>query len=106
MRITQKISRDGNPAVLGLAMVAGLGLTLVIVALGIGVIEGSNADGNVVGLLFAAGVALFLLGAIGWFGVTQPQKHFDDINLPLEDEHHGHAAHTDEHAEAAHTEQH
>jgi hypothetical protein len=79
-------------------MVAGLGVTLMIIALAVGVIQGSAADTNAVGLLFAGGLVLFILGAGSWFAIVQPQKHFDDINQPAEADHHGHA---DDHALAA-----
>jgi hypothetical protein len=90
--------------VIGLALVAGLGLTLMIIALGIGVVEGNNADGSTIGVLFAAGLALFLSGAVGWFMVVQPQKHFDDITVPAPAEPHGHEHH-DDHAHS-HGEEH
>ena len=84
-------------------MVAGLGVFLMITALAIGVIQGSAADTSTVGLVFAAGLVLFLLGAGSWFAIVQPQKHFDDINQPAEAEPHGHA---DDHALAVTGEQH
>lgn len=102
VKVSEKISNNPNPAVVWMALVAGLGVTLVIVALGVGVVQGEAADSNTIGLAFAAGVALFILGAIGWFGLTQPQKHFDDINVPQDTGHHGHDEHPAEHAEAEH----
>ncbi|MBC7869767.1 MAG: hypothetical protein H7Y09_02920 [Chitinophagaceae bacterium] len=78
-----------NSLTLGLAMICGLGVTLMIVALGIGVI-GANAASSTIGLLFVGGLALFVVGAIAWGGVVQPWTHFDDINVPAVDEHHGH----------------
>lgn len=102
MKVSEKISNNPNPAVLGMSMVAGLGVTLVIVALGIGVVQGEAADSNTIGLLVAAGAALFILGAIGWFGLTQPHKHFDDINVPKDSGHHGHDEHAAEHTETEH----
>lgn len=94
MKVTRKISRDANPVVLGTSLVAGLGLLLAVLALAIGVIQGST---QFTSLMLAAGVLLFIMGLVGWFGVVQPHKHFDDINLPAPDEHH-HEAHHDEHA--------
>ncbi|MBI5670437.1 MAG: hypothetical protein HZC41_20790 [Chloroflexi bacterium] len=94
MRVTRKISRDANPAVLGTSLVAGLGLILAVTALAVGVIWGST---QFTGLLLAAGVLLFILGLVGWFGLAQPYKHFDDINVPAPDEHH-HDDHHDDHA--------
>lgn len=88
---------------LGLSMVAGLGVVLIIIALGVGAVEGASADSNAIGLMFAAGLILFLLGAISWYSVLQPQKYFDDINVPLEAEPHHGAHDSHDHAEE-HTE--
>ena len=99
MKVSEKISWNHSPAVLGMSMIAGLGLVLIIIALGIGVVQGSAADSNTVAITFVSGIGLFLIGAVGWFGLTQPQRHFDDINQPLDDGSHGHtAAPHDEHA--------
>jgi hypothetical protein len=87
-----------SPVTLGLSMTAGLGLTLMIVALGIGVVQGDSANSTAIGLAFLAGLALLVMGFFGWFGVVQPHKHFDDINVPMEADHHGHdEAHTEKH---------
>lgn len=94
MKVTEKISRDANPAVLVTAMIAGLGVILAVVALALGVVQG---DPNTTGLLLAAGLALFVLGLAGWIGLVQPHKHFDDINVPAPDDHH----HDEHHAEHA-----
>ena len=106
MKILEKLGATGNSSVLGMAMIAGLGVLLVILAASIGVVQGATADTNVIGMMFAGGVALFLFGAVGWFGLTQPHKHFDDINIPKDTGHHGHAAHAehDDHAQAEHAE--
>jgi len=101
VKVSEKISWNHSPAVLGMSMIAGLGVILIVLALGIGVIQGSAADSNTVGITFISGIGLFILGAVGWFGLTQPQKHFDDINQPLDDGSHGHAAHTEVHDEHA-----
>ncbi|MBC7811138.1 MAG: hypothetical protein H7175_08330 [Burkholderiales bacterium] len=77
---------------LGLAFAAGLGLTLCIIALGIGVIDG-EANTSAIGLLFVAGILLMVLGIIGWFAVVQPYKNFDDINVA---QYHGHEHHHDD----------
>ena len=98
MKVSEKISWNHSPAVLGMSMIAGLGLILILVALGIGVIQGSAADSNTVAVTFVSGIGLFLIGAVGWFGLTQPQRHFDDINQPLDDGSHGHTEAHDEHA--------
>ncbi len=92
MKVSEKISTNHSPIVWWVSLVAGLGVTLMIVALGIGVGQSASGDNNSVGMLFAAGLVLFILGAVAWFAVVQPQKHFDDINKPAEDEHHGHTS--------------
>jgi ABC-type nickel/cobalt efflux system permease component RcnA len=108
LKVTEKISPNGSLLALGLSMVAGLGVVSMIVALAVGVVQGSAADGNAIGTLFAAGLILFILGAGGWFAVVQPQKHFDDISKPM-DTGHGHEEHHDEPAalpEGTHAEHH
>ena len=91
-KVLEKINAMGHPVVLGLALVAGLGFILMMAALSLGVIQGSAADSNAIGLLFAAGLSLFILGAVGWFATTRPDRHFDDINVPQytghQEEHH------------------
>ncbi|HEX2619121.1 MAG TPA: hypothetical protein VHL11_03210 [Phototrophicaceae bacterium] len=87
-----------TPITLSLAVLAGVGVTLMIFALAIGVSGGENTGGTV-GLLFISGLLAMITGSAAWFGVVRPDTHFDDINKPL-DGGHGHAtthAH-DEHA--------
>jgi amino acid transporter len=92
-----KTKHTNNPLTFGLAMTAGIGLVLMIVALGIGVI--GQPDANAIGVLFALGLVLFLLGVGAWVGVTKPYQHFDDINQPKDSGHgHGHGAHDASHA--------
>lgn len=98
MKTVQKISRTGNPVEFGLALATGVGLFAMISALGWGVVAGVNADSNAVGMLFIVGLLTFIAGAIGWFAVAQPQKHFDDINVPMDTGHHS----TDDHAIVPH----
>ncbi|MCU0463817.1 MAG: hypothetical protein MUF38_04535 [Anaerolineae bacterium] len=83
-----------TPVTLGLAILAGSGLTLMIVAGGIGVITGSG-----VGLLFALGAIALIGGSVAWVAIERPFTHFDDINQPL-DGGHGHG-HDEEDAHAA-----
>lgn len=83
-----------TPLQLGLSFCAGAGLTLMMVAVGIGVVQGEGADGGLLGILFVIGVGLLAAGIIAWFAVTQPHTHFDDINDPL---YHGHDHEHDEH---------
>ena len=104
MKVSEKISTNHSPIVWWFSLVAGLGMTLMIVALSIGVLQIANADSQTVGMLFAGGLVLFILGVVAWFAVVQPQKHFDDINQPAEDEQHGHSS--TETALATHSEQH
>ena len=80
----------------------------MMIALGIGVIQGTAADGNAIGLFFAGGLVLFILGAGGWFAVVQPQKHFDDISQPMDTGHHAEEHHDEPAAlpEGTHEEHH
>jgi ABC-type nickel/cobalt efflux system permease component RcnA len=80
--------RKFTPLTMGLAMIAGLGLILMVIALSIGVIEGANADSTIVGLVFAGGLGLMVVGIGAWFAVVQPQKHFDNIEVPMYSGHH------------------
>ncbi|MDX2137429.1 MAG: hypothetical protein SF123_04990 [Chloroflexota bacterium] len=90
---TSRFKTD-NPMTFGLAMLAGSGVILMILALGYGVVAGANADTNAIGLFFILGIALMISGFIGWFAVTRPDLHIDDINIPLDDGHgHGHDTH-------------
>jgi len=95
IKVLSKINAVGQPVILALSLLAGLGFVLMMTALAVGVIQGSTADGNAIGLLFAAGLALFILGLGGWFGAARPDKHFDDINVPQYTGHHddAHSAH-------------
>jgi hypothetical protein len=74
--------KTAHPLSFGLALSAGTGLTLMMIALGIGMIQGEAADGALIGLFFVIGLALFLFGTIGWVAAMQPHKNFDDINVP------------------------
>jgi len=82
--------KTANPTTFGLSMVAGVGFILMMLALGSGVVQGDAANGQAIGMAFAAGLALFLCGFIGWLAVVQPFKHFDDINIPKEAGNHTH----------------
>lgn len=74
--------------VIGLAVVGGIGLTIMTIALAIGVIQGANASDTVISTLFFGGLVLLAGASFGWFGVTQPYKNFDDINVPHYTGHH------------------
>lgn len=84
----------------GLAMLGGTGLTVMMVSLSVGVIQGAGADSRAIGLGFALGLALLITGVAGWIAVVRPFTNFDDINIPKDIPHHeehsedaGHAAH-------------
>lgn len=89
--------RTGNNAMtVGLAAVAGVGFSLMTVALAIGVINGNSADENTIRLVFTGGAALFVVGLIAWGAVVRPWENFDDINVPqYHGHHHEHTAHND-----------
>lgn len=86
--MTIRTKHTKNPLVLGFGLTAGLGIILMIVALAFGVSAGAEADNSLISLLFVGGVALFVLGLAAWFFVVQPHKHFDNIDVPAEAEHH------------------
>ena len=93
--------KTDNPLLFGLALAAGIGVVLMIIALAVGVVQGDAANNSAIGLTFIIGLAALITGAAAWTFVVQPYKHFDDINQPLEDDHgHGHAH------DAAHDEPH
>lgn len=73
-----------TPITLGLAVLAGSGMTLMIIAGGIGVITGQGVN-----LLFAVGLAALIGGGVAWVAVERPFTRFDDIDQPLDS--HGHA---------------
>ena len=77
-----------SPLNVFLAVVGGIGLTLMSIALGIGVIGAENAPMGLFNALFFGGLVLLIGASIGWFGVSQPHKHFDDINEPQYTGHH------------------
>lgn len=88
---TQAPSQPGRITLYALAMVGGLGITMMIVSAMFGVIGGTNLDAsttNLIGLSLIAGL-LLLITAIGfWLGLVRPFERFDDINVPLEPEPH------------------
>lgn len=86
---------------LGLSFVAGLGMTVMIVVLALGVIQGVDADGQALGIGFFSGLVLFVAGVAGWMAVVRPHTHFDNIEVARYHGHH-HDAHSEEHAIVAH----
>jgi ABC-type nickel/cobalt efflux system permease component RcnA len=98
-----KTTKTDQPLTFGLAMAGGIGLTLMIVALAVGVIGGEGADSSAISLTFLLGVGLLILGIGGWMAVTRPFEHFDDIDQPADGGHgHAHAAHDDHAAGSEH----
>jgi ABC-type nickel/cobalt efflux system permease component RcnA len=95
--VNTNTSNTPRSLIIGLAMVGGLGLTLMVIALGLGVVGGENADSYSIGLFFITGLALLIVGIASWFAVTRPDQHFDDINVPQYTGHH-HEEHHDDHA--------
>ena len=74
-----------------LSMVGGLGMTLIVVGLGLGAIGGDTLDANqanLIGLAVVAGFFLLIAALVAWMGVVRPFDNFDDISVPLVEEHH------------------
>ena len=74
-----------------LAMVGGLGITLMIVATMVGVIFGLDLDADsthTLGLMLVSGLILLAIATGFWLGWVRPFERFDDINVPAEPEHH------------------
>ncbi len=75
----------------GLAMVGGLGLTLMMLGASVGVIYGTALDGEAthsLGLMIVGGLLLLIIAIGFWLGWARPFERFDDINRPAEPEHH------------------
>ena len=87
-------NRQDQPSKLthyGLAMVGGVGLTLLILGASLGVIYGGALDAETthsIGLALVLGLLLLVLAIGFWLGWARPFQRFDDINLPAEPEHH------------------
>jgi len=81
--------QTSNPLSFGLALTAGIGVIVMILALGIGVLQGETADSHVIGFTLVAGFTLLVVGFIGWMVVMRPFEHFDDINVPKDTGGHG-----------------
>lgn len=74
-----------------LAMVGGLGMTMMILAAAIGVVYGTALAAEAahnLGLLFVSGLLALALAIGFWLGWARPFENFDDINVPAEPEHH------------------
>lgn len=83
---------------IGLAMVGGIGMTLMIVAAGYGVVM-TEDHSNIVFLAVVLGVGLLIASIGGWVIATRPFENFDDITVA---QYHGH--HHEEHHEEGQTE--
>ena len=70
----------------GISMIGGLGITLMMVAAGVGVVL-PEAPSNIIGLIVALGVGLLITSVAGWIIAARPHEHFDDITVP---QYHGH----------------
>ncbi len=108
MEIEQTSKIEPSPSLLtGLAVIGGLGIVLVVIALGLGAAGVFGADQGTVSMGVLLGLLLLATGIGGWVIAVQPFTKFDDINIPLDDGHHGHAeSHaedvSDDHTQAAH----
>jgi hypothetical protein len=91
-----KTTKTDNPLTFGTALTAGIGLVLMIVALGAGVAGGESSAGAV-SLLFLGGLGLLVLGVGAWIAAVRPFEHFDDITQP-KDAGYGHGSHDNTHA--------
>jgi len=78
----------------GLSMLGGLGITMMVVAAGIGVVV-SDVDSGLIGLTVLVGAALLVAAIGGWVIAVRPYENFDDINVPMDTGHH----HDDDHHE-------
>lgn len=93
---TQNTTESNNEGVLTiLAMLAGLGITIMVVATGYGVVM-ENADSGIIGLFTLAGAGLLVAGIAGWVIVVRPHENIDDITVA---NYHGHHHDDDDHAE-------
>ncbi len=87
-------TENNNPrksTLTNLAMLGGLGITFIVVGLGLGAIGGETLDANqanLVGLTVVAGLILLIAALVAWMGVVRPFDNFDDISVPLVEEHH------------------
>lgn len=79
--MTQDNNRLSQPLTLGLALIGGIGLVLMMVALGVGVAQ-PDADPGVFYALLLLGVVALAFAIGGWFVTVRPSANFDDINIP------------------------
>ena len=95
---TQSTTENNNDGILTLlAMLAGLGIIVMVFAAGYGVVM-DNADSSIIGLFTLAGAGLLAAGIGGWVIVVRPHENIDDITVP---KYHGH--HHDDHDDESHS---
>ncbi len=85
------VTRPSKLTLYGLAMVGGLGMTMMMLGASIGVIYGAALDAEAthsLGLMIVVGLLLLILAIGFWLGWVRPFESFDDINIPAEPEHH------------------
>lgn len=109
------VSRDINQRdalTVAFAFIAGAGVIFMMLAGGIGVIQGENANNDLLGLMFVAGIAFLIVGGFAWTAVVRPweaypsvtegffdvkptaqQAHHDDDHAHDNHEHDAHSAH-------------
>lgn len=88
---SDNVTRPSKLTLYGLAMVGGVGMTLMMLGASIGVIYGAALDGEAthsLGLMIVAGLLLLIVAIGFWLGWVRPFERFDDINIPAEPEHH------------------
>ena len=93
-----KLTKLSQPLLLGLALIAGTGFVLMMIALAAGALQGDAADMGFVSGAFILGLALFVFGLVGWLVSVRPWQNFDDNNVPKDIGHHAveaHATHDD-----------
>lgn len=85
------VTQPSKLTLYGLAMVGGLGMTMMMLGASIGVIYGASLDAQAthsLGLMIVVGLLLLILAIGFWLGWVRPFERFDDINIPAEPEHH------------------
>lgn len=87
----ERTERPSRLTLYGLAMLGGVGMTVMILGASVGVIYGaalSADETHSLGLAIVVGLLLLLLATGLWLGWVRPFERFDDINVPAEAEHH------------------